>query len=323
MNFVINLSHKPSKCGRHQRLERSFWLHSILLLIFTTAVCHAEVMLRFQSEIHDDAKTLGDIVHIDHDQRHWSEIPLQSQPYSGEIITKARIIDWMTKQLGHLDVHWQGKTNMTVKRNMLTQASTLIAKAQTALMTQLKPDYTRVEVEAVTTIKGSEYALDDFKTVLTLRYPTAKRVCVWLVHTHLPHKRIPIWFKVNAFKKVWVANHPLDKNRLIDRLPVTLKERDIAGLIAPPATSVPNSFMLAKKIARNDILTENVFQTPPLVTHGQPVKVTLHHHQITLFIDAVALNDGTLGETITVKNPLTQKTFTARISGFQQAETTP
>ncbi len=301
----------------------SWGLLTITLLFVTTAACYAETTLRFQSVIHDNARTLGELVLIENDEDHWSSLPLQSHPAPDEVITKARILNWMTQRLGPLKISWQGKTNIKVERSIQTSGQALINKAKTALLAQLQPHYTHVKLEALSHLHDSEYILDDFKTASTLHYPTAKRVCIWLIHKQQPHTCIAVWFKVRAYANVWVANHHLNKNTLLTNEAFTLKERDIAGLINEPAQSIPKPVMLTTSMTRNSILIENAFKAPPLVMQGQSVKVTLHHHHITLVIDAIALSEGALGQTITVKNPLTQKTFAARISGFQQAETTP
>jgi flagella basal body P-ring formation protein FlgA len=81
--------------------------------------------------------------------------------------------------------------------------------------------------------------------------------------------------------------------------------------------------MINTSMTRNSILMSKTLQSPLLVTQGNPVKVTLHHHGITLVTDAIALGEGSLGQIILMKNPNTQQTFAARISGFQQAEAMP
>lgn len=324
MKFVIRLHCDIERIHFPDVIE---WIGSLALamtfVLLTTAVGHADTTLRFQSVIRDNAKTLGDLVLIENDKDHWSRLPLQSHPDPGDVITKTRILDWMTQRLGPIKISWHGKTNIKVERSIQTTGQALINKAKATLMAQLKPRYTHVKLEAISHIHDSEYAIDDFKTTSTLHYPTAKRVCIWLIHKQQPRTRIAVWFKVGAYANVWVANHDLNKNTFLTNEAFTLQARDIAGLIGEPAQSIPKPVMLTTSMTRNSILMDNAFKAPPLVTQGQLVKVTLHHHRITLVIDAIALGEGTLGQTITVKNPLTQKTFAVRISGFQQAETTP
>lgn len=300
-------------------------LNTILMssLLVATFSCYAGTTLQFQPVIRDDARVLGDLVIIHNDTQHWSALPLESFPAPGEIVTKTHILDWMVQHLGPIDFHWQGKTHIKINPSIKTPASALIKKAKTALMAQLKPHYTRVQLDVISQVQGSSYGLDDLKTEITLHYPTAKRVCVWLIHENPHQKRIPIWFKVRAYTNVWVAKRRLSKNTLIENKSFNLEERNIAGLITAPAKSIPQHLMINTSITRNTILMNKMLKSPPLVTQGKPVKVTLHHHQITLIIDAIALEDGRLGQTITVKNQNTQQRFAARISGFQQAEAMP
>lgn len=282
---------------------------------------HAQTTLRFQSVVHEHARTLGEIVRIDNDMHHWSALSLQSHPHAGDIITQQRILSWMHQRLGSVAISWKGKTQIKVQRVIQTSGQLIVKHAQSVLIARLQPRYTRIHVQPLSHLRDSEYALDDFKASVTLHYPSAKRVCVWLVHHTQPRIRIPVWFKVQAYAKVWMSTRHLNQNTPLMTDAFTLQERDIAGLNEDPVQTMPSAVMLSAALPRDHILLERALKAPPLITHGEHVKVTHHHPHITLAIDAIALSDGGLGQTISVKNPLTQQTFAVRIIGLHQAET--
>lgn len=286
-------------------------------MLLINSVCHAQVELRFRPEISDKAAMLGDVLIITGEN--WTKLPLESHPTSGETITKTKIIDWMTQRLGHFDYAWQGKTQIQVKQSTHTSGKLLVEKAKAALIEQLKTQYLRVVVTPLSQLKDSEYLPDDFTVDVDVNFPTSKRVCVWLTHEK---SKIAVWFKINAWANVLVTNRDMHYNTPIQTDAFSMKERNIAGLNAAPVQTLPQQAWLKSSIERGDILLENQIKQPPLVVHGQHVKVTTHNHSITIVIDAIALADGYLGEDITVKNSLNHKTFVARISGFQQAEIT-
>lgn len=284
------------------------------------AACHAQPVLRFQSEITDKASRLGDLLIIEQDEYHWSDLSLDSHPISGNTITKTAILDWMMQRLGHFDSTWLGKTEALIKKSTQSSEKMLVETARAALIEKLKTRYSRVDVTPLSHPKDRNYALDTFNIDVHLTYPTTKRVCVWL--THGERTRIPVWFNVKAYARVFVANRNLRYNTAIQDHAFSLKERNIAGLNAAPVKSLSQPAWLKTSLPRHSVLLKTQLKEAPMVVKGQRINVTTHNHGITIAMDAIAMANGYSGDSITVKNSLNQKTFVAKISGFQQAEMT-
>ena len=226
----------------------------------------------------------------------------------------------MQQRLGPVGATWQGKTRILVKQQNQTSGNALLEKARTTLIQQLGSHYTHVNITPLSHVKGSEYPLASFKARVRLSYPTTKRVCVWLTHGN---QRIAVWFKVKAYAQVFVAKHHLHYRTPIQSNDFSLQERNIAGLNGEPMVqSLHKQAWLTSSIDGDNILLTDQLKAPPLVIQGQPVNVRVHHHNITVIMEAMALGDGNLGQAITVKNPLNKKTFIAIVSGIQQAEIT-
>ena len=119
-----------------------------------------------------------------------------------------------------------------------------------------------------------------------------------------------------------IANRDLHAHTEIQDDAFSWHERDIAGLGDQPAQSLPKHFWLKSSLKHNKILMAGQLVEKPLVAQGQHVNVSFHNHGITVVLDAVAMGDGYIGQTLTFKNPLNQKTFVAIVSGLQQAEIT-
>ena len=288
-----------------------------VFLIVIASICHAGVTLRFQEHITPGAHRFGDLLLIEDDKAHWSDLSLSSHPAAGELITKDKVLDWMTQRLGKFAATWHGKTQIRVQQITQTSGKALQDKAKSELLRKLGSKYSRIEVEAITSLNDSEYALDTFKAKTTIAFPVAKRVCV-LLNNDKQH--IPVWFRVRAYAQVLVSAHHLKYNTLIQKDAFSWKERNIAGLKSPPALFLPENSWLAASLEANHILLSSHIKEAPLIVHGQTVKVHFTNNRISLVMDAIALSDGTIGQTIRVKNKRNQKMLVVRVTGLQQAE---
>ena len=293
----------------------------LMLLIYN--VCYAQLTLRFQTNIDETATRLGDVLKINSDSEAFiklREMPLASHPIPGERITKASILHWLFDRLGNFEYTWQGKTQIQVQSSHLSSGTLLIDKAKTALINTLAPQYLRLKVTPLSQPKDSIYHLDDIRVkTLKIPFPTSKRVCVWLASNN-DHTTIPIWFKINAYANVLVANHDIRYNTPLKNNLFSTKTRNVAGLSSAPVQTIPQHTWLKSSIKRNTLLVENQLKPAPLIRRNQHINLINHRHAITIIMDVVALADGYLGDTITVKNLRNHKIFQARISGLQQAE---
>lgn len=294
-----------------------FAIKSLLALLLFNSLCYAKAILRFQPAIDVNASRLGDLISITNDKQHWSMLPLQSHPIAGEIITSDAIVNWMKHQVGNIDIIWHGKKNTLVQTLKSITGSALLEKAKTALASKLKPQYSEIEITPLSLLKDSDYSLDSFKADVTPSYPAPKRLCVWLINDK---QRIPVWFKIKAYAMVFVANHDLGYDQPIQKTVFSIKKRDIAGLNALPVQSLPDNTWLKSSIKHGQILLTKQLKKAPLIIHGQVIKVSIQNNTITITMDALAVTDGYLGETITVKNTLTQQSFNAIVKSDHKAE---
>jgi len=246
----------------------------VLMVIIMNNNSYAQVILRFQTQITTAANRLGDLIQITNDSQKWANLSLQSRPVAGQLIGQAEIIDWMHQLIGDFNWEWQGKKQTRVRKpHKKSEANALINKAEQALSQRLNQQYSRVEIKALTLPKDSEFLLDSFKVEMDITYPVTKRVCVWLINEQ---KRIAIWFSVNAYTTVMVANHDLPSHTPLTKESLAVEERNIAGLNDKPAVlTFSKTVWLQNALQKNQIVLENHLTEPASVIHGQPVKVSI------------------------------------------------
>ena len=289
----------------------------LCLLLSLINLAQAQVVLRFHEKINAQATTLGDVIRIEGDNQHWSQLKLDSRPQAGESLSREQIIQWMSARLGHFDWQWRGKTQTTIRQTLQSSEQALLEKAQQVLMQELSKAYSRVELKVLSHPKGSEYPIGSFHTRVKIISPTAKRVCVWLSNDH---QELAVWFSVNAYQRVLVANQNKAYHTQAHADDFSWQERNVAGLSNQPCIRLPEKAWLTTTLQRNQILLTNQISEAPQIRQGEKVQVNIYNHGITSATEAFALSDGYVGQMIGMKNPANQKTFVAKVSGNQQVE---
>lgn len=293
-------------------------VYLIICVLMFTQHSHAQVTMRFQPNITTNVHYLGDVLLITNDRNNLRKTPLDSTPIAGQQITKKQIISWITRKKGHFSYQWRGKKNTVVRQRIKTAGTTLIKKAQEELRKQLETqDYSRVELTTKTKLRGSAIPLSAFKVSITNQYPSARTVCARL---NYEKHSIPVWFTVKAYKRVLVAQRKIKVHTSVNEHDFVLKERNIAGLKASPYSQLPASMWLQKTMSKNQILTSQFLANIPAVTRGQKVQIKVVNRGISLTTEAIAHNDGHIGQTVKMKNIQTNKYFLAKVTGSNEAE---
>ncbi len=290
----------------------------IIVALSLAYQANAQTILRFQQHITPNAHHLGDLLIITGDKNNLANIPLDSHPEIGRKITKKQVITWVKNKRGSFQYQWRGKKIAVVKQRTQTTGMDLINRAQTELKSQLeKQEYSQIELTTKTKLKGSVFPLSAFKIQIPNQYPVAKQVCVRL---NYGKHSIPVWFTVRAYQKVLVARHQIKKRTIVYEDDFIVKAHDISGLKQMPLTKLSHSFWLKKSINEHQVLTQKHVREIPSIIKGQSVQVKVVNHGVSIMTEAIAQNDGDIGQTIRMKNPQTNKYFVAVITAPNQAE---
>lgn len=289
----------------------------VIMALMITHLAHANISIRFQPRIKNDAKTLGDIVIISNDTHHWSTLTLASHPLAGEWITRDTLLTWLTDITGHKSWQWQGKTRIRVNIPKTTSGLSLEDKAKTALIEQLSHTYQKIMVTSVSTIKNNHDPIESFKPYIKLSWPVAKRVVVWLKNDK---QQIAVWFKVQAYYPVLVANNTIPAHRLLINTMFHQKINNIAGFTAAPITTLPSHCWLTTKLLKDAVLLDNQLADIPLIHKNQTIKVRFNRNNVSIFMDGIAQEDANINQIIPIINPQNKHIIRAKIISSKQAE---
>lgn len=128
--------------------------------------------------------------------------------------------------------------------------------------------------------------------------------------------------RAQLMREVWVARAPAERGTTFDpsqfdtRLVDTLKERDAVST----TETVGNEFSLARSIASGRVLTRHDIARRALVRKGQVIEVCAVSGSLTVSMKALAIESGTAGETVRVRNLESKKEFSALVVSDAHAE---
>ena len=116
------------------------------------------------------------------------------------------------------------------------------------------------------------------------------------------------------WRDVWVARQPLTNGATFD--PALLETRRIdlfRERDALPAAVGDRSYTMVRAVNAGRLLTWHDIARRPLVRKGNLVEVSAAEGQLLITMKAVAMENGTQGDTITVRNPESRKDFAALV----------
>jgi flagella basal body P-ring formation protein FlgA len=118
--------------------------------------------------------------------------------------------------------------------------------------------------------------------------------------------------RATLWREAWVARLPLasgavfDPSQLEVRRVDLLRERDVV-----PAAVGDRSYIFARGVPAGRLLTWRDITRRPLVKKGNIVEVSAADGLLLVTLKALAMENGAKGDTVTVRNPESQKTFAA------------
>lgn len=291
---------------------------SLVLLGFWVSEINALTILQFKAHITPEAKQLSDLLIIEQDTAHLSNLLLDSKPRAGQTLTKAQIIMWIQSKYDLTHYQWRGKQKTIVQPNTITSGLALAQKAKAALEQQLnKEHYLSFELSSDTRLPDTSLPLSAYTAVLSKEYPLAKKVCVRL---NSNKHSMQVWFSVKAYQKVLVAQSAIKNRSPLHKEAFHLEKRDIAGLRTIPLTQIPPHVWLIKSLRKHQILTQQDIATKPLILKGEEVLIHVRTQGISITTKAIAQKDGYKGQWIPMNNRSTNRNFKAQIIAPHSAE---
>jgi flagella basal body P-ring formation protein FlgA len=204
-------------------------------------------------------------------------------------------------------------------------ASALIGIAREYLLRQLReerPALARIEVEPVGEIADLRVPSGDVTVrprPIRAGSAMSKRVCVWLdvnVNGKL-ERSVPVWLAVKAYAPALVAKRAIKPREKTGLGSFAVEERDVAefgnAALATDGDLIDKrarTFIPAGAVVRIKDLERN-----PSVLAEEMVDVRVLAGPIFIETQAVAEQDGYIGDRVRMRNPTTASIFTARVVG--------
>jgi flagella basal body P-ring formation protein FlgA len=140
-------------------------------------------------------------------------------------------------------------------------------------------------------------------------------------------QRFPVWAKVRVRMRRTLVIAAADIQPGEEIAPEMLRTEEREAGIAPAGFASSTAELvgsLAKtRISAGMPLLLSQFEKAPEVTHGASVKVEVRDGAAVLFFDARAETSGHTGDSVSVINPATNKTFKAKVVGKNSVLVTP
>ena len=120
--------------------------------------------------------------------------------------------------------------------------------------------------------------------------------------------RAALWRDAWAVRQPVAANAAFDPAQLEVRRVDFLRERD-----AVPASEGDHGTMFARAVQPNRLLTWRDIARRPLVRKGDFVEVAAIDGLLQVTMKGLAMENGAVGDTVTIRNPESKKDFTAKV----------
>lgn len=149
---------------------------------------------------------------------------------------------------------------------------------------------------------------------------------VMMVHATIrgdnaPPIRQEFMVEASLWRDVWASRQPLSAGEVFDpgvlevRRVDAFRERD-----ALPASTGDDNYIFARGLPAGRLLTWIDIARRPLVHRGQLVDVTAIDGALSVTMKAVAMMDGARGDTVRLRNPQSQREFSAIVVDENRAQ---
>lgn len=123
--------------------------------------------------------------------------------------------------------------------------------------------------------------------------------------------------QVSLFQQVLVVARPMARHNVIAAQDVLMLERDV-GLLGEAYITDPNQAIgmrLRRAVGSDMVLAPNHLEQDEIIKRGDQVVISAANTQIAVRMPGEALDSGTVGNQIRVKNTRSGRTVNARITG--------
>jgi len=148
-----------------------------------------------------------------------------------------------------------------------------------------------------------------------IRYNAPTNISVGVQVAGRPVTTAIVRFDIKKYQQVAIANRALNANEPITADNIIFERRDIGRLVPGYFTELDKILGLTVKrqLAPGIVITESMLGQTVLIRRGQPVTITANNGGIEVMVSGIALQDGSKGEFIRVKNSNSQKVISGQV----------
>lgn len=217
---------------------------------------------------------------------------------------------------------WDGAERVTVRRpGVEYPPETFVQPARERLLEHLRvrhPEISRIEATPIGTAKLTLPSGPLSLSVRTIRGERlAKRMCVWIDASvnGAPAGSLPLWFAVSAYRPAAVAALDVPRHDVLEAGNVRVEEHDVAGLASDPLTLDFASDKLRARypLSPGRVILASDVEPKPSVHRHQEIQVQVRSGGVTIETSGIAMEEGQVGDRVSVRNPDSRKTYRAQV----------
>jgi flagellar basal body P-ring formation protein FlgA len=169
----------------------------------------------------------------------------------------------------------------------------------------LRPSVLPAEAAAAWTVRIVEYPVGPSSSMLLRCRVSADSQ---------PAAEMTVLLRASLWREAWVSRQPIALGSLFEpselevRRVDFLRERDLV-----PAEMASGGYVFARYVAAARLLTWRDLARRPLVRKGELVEVAAGEGMLRITLKALAMQNGAQGDTILLRNPVSQKNFSALV----------
>jgi flagella basal body P-ring formation protein FlgA len=148
------------------------------------------------------------------------------------------------------------------------------------------------------------------------------RVWVDIAVDGKPTRTVPVFFKVEAYRQVWIAQQDMAVGQPLVPDAFEHKQIDIAAEGVDPLADLPSLRRLRKPLLAGHVLAAAHVESVPTIARGDQVTLRTQHGQIAVEAQAEALQDGQPGQQVLVRIAQARSPVVARVVGAGVVELT-
>ncbi len=138
---------------------------------------------------------------------------------------------------------------------------------------------------------------------------------VTFFHKHKPLRSLYVSTKIHVFQNVWVVKKTIHQDEPLSLEKLNLESRDISEIVGAPLTEeIDVKTLIARRtLSQGRVITWRDVREPYCVHKGDPVSVVVRKTNFVIRMQVQALQNGSKGDLIWVKNPMTHRRMRVKV----------